>query len=353
MIRAHMTDILALRKVRAAAGAELVKTPSRALQPNEVRVRIRAASVCGTDKHIYNWDAWAQGRIKPPMTFGHEACGDIVEVGSVVQRVAAGDFVSLETHVPCGKCRLCLTDQQHICLNLKILGVDTAGCFAEEVIVPEACAWKNPKDMDPRIAAIQEPFGNAVYCVDKARVGARSVAIMGDGPIACFAAGIARAMGAVHVAVTGLSPARLEIARKMGAHQVIDASREDVVKLLQDATDGDGCDVVIEMAGAAATVRQGFQALRKGGTFVAFGIPAGDVPLDYANALVFKEATVLGINGRRMYETWYQTRAILTSGLVDPMPVITDVMPLHDFEKAFAALNDPSSSAGKIVLRPE
>lgn len=347
-----MTAILALRKVEPAPGAELVRIESRALQPNEIRVRIRAASVCGTDKHIYNWDAWAQGRIKPPITFGHEACGDIVEVGSVVKRVKVGDFVSLETHVPCGACRLCLTDQQHICLNLKILGVDTAGCFAEEVIVPEACAWVNPKDMDPRIAAIQEPFGNAVYCVDKARVGARSVAIMGDGPIACFAAGIARAMGAAHVLVTGLSAARLEIARKMGAHQVVDAANEDAVRVILDATGGDGADVVLEMAGAAATVRQGFQALRKGGTFVAFGIPAGDVTFDYANALVFKEATVLGINGRRMYETWYQSRAILTKGLVDPTPVITHEMGLGDYAKAFAAINDPASTAGKIVLRP-
>ena len=347
-----MTSVLSLRKVQPAPGAELVRVESRALAPHEIRVRVRAASVCGTDKHIYNWDAWAQGRIKPPLTFGHEACGDVAEVGSGVRRVKVGDFVSLETHVPCGACRLCLTDQQHICLNLEILGVDTAGCFTEEVVVPETCGWVNPKDMDPRIAAIQEPFGNAVYCVDKARVGARSVAIMGDGPIACFAAGIARAMGAAHVIVTGLSPARLEIARIMGAHEVVDASKQDVVKVIQDATGGDGADVVLEMAGAGATVRQGFQALRKGGTFVAFGIPAGDVSLDYANALVFKEATVLGINGRRMYETWYQSREILTRGLVDPLPVVTHVMPLSDYAKAFDALNDPASTAGKIVLTP-
>ena len=348
-----MTAVLSLRKVRPEPGAELVRTESRALKPHEIRVRIRAASVCGTDKHIYNWDAWAQGRIKPPLTFGHEACGDVVEIGSAVKRVSVGDFISMETHVPCGACRLCLTDQQHICLNLQILGVDTSGCFTEELVVPEACAWVNPKDMDPRIAAIQEPFGNAVYCVDKAHVGSKSVAILGDGPIACFAAGIAKAMGAAHVLVTGLSPARLELARKMGAHQVVDANRQDVVETVKDATGGDGADVVLEMAGAAATVKQGFQALRKGGTFVAFGIPSGDVSLDYANALVFKEATVLGINGRRMYETWYQTRAILTKGLVDPLPVVTHVMPLTDYAKAFEAINDPASTAGKIVLRPE
>jgi len=347
-----MSQVVALRKVRAEKGAELMPLEQQPLAPHEVRVRIRAASVCGTDKHIYNWDAWAQSRIKPPMTFGHEGCGDVVEVGLAVQRVAPGDFVSLETHVPCGTCRLCQTGSQHICQRLKILGVDTAGVFAEEVIVPEICCWKNPKDMDTRIASIQEPFGNAVYCVDKAKVGARSVAIMGDGPIACFAAGIAKAMGAADITVTGLSSARLEIATKMGATRVVDAGKQDPVEIIKAATDGDGADIVIEMAGVAATVKQGFAALRKGGTFVAFGIPSGDVTFDYTNAIVFKEATVLGINGRLMFDTWYQTRALLTSGLVDPTPVITHEMPLTDYAKAFDIINDPASTAGKIVLRP-
>lgn len=346
-----MTSILAVRKNRPAPGAELSRVERPALLPTEVRVRVRAASVCGTDKHIYNWDAWAQGRIKPPMTFGHEACGDVVEIGSVVRGVAVGDFVSLETHVPCLECRLCLTGSQHICQNLKILGVDTAGCFAEEVIVPGICAWKNPKDMDPRVAAIQEPFGNAVYCVDKARVSAQRVAVMGDGPIACFAAGIAKAMGAAEIVVTGLSPTRLEIARTMGATTVVDSRKPEAEEELRSLA-ADGFDVVLEMAGAAATVRQGFQFLRKGGTFVAFGIPAGDVSLDYANALVFKEATVLGINGRRMFETWYQTRAILEKKLVDPLPVVTHELRLDEYERAFGILNDPAGTAGKIVLRP-
>jgi threonine 3-dehydrogenase len=346
-----MTGILSLRKPRPEPGAELSRVPRPAIGPTDVRVRIRAASVCGTDKHIFNWDAWAQGRIKPPMTFGHEACGDVVEVGALVKNVAVDDFVSLETHVPCGTCFQCRTGAQHICRNLKILGVDTAGCFAEEIVVPEVCAWKNPKDMDPRIAAIQEPFGNAVYCVDKAKVGARRVAIMGDGPIASFAAGICRAMGASEIVLTGLSATRLEIARRMGATSVVDSSRPEAEEQMKSLA-GDGFDVVLEMAGAAATVRQGFQVLRKGGTFVAFGIPAGDVTLDYANALVFKEATVLGINGRLMFETWFQTRAILEKGLVDPLPVVTHEMALEDFAKAFDVLNDPAGTAGKIVLRP-
>ena len=346
-----MTGLLAVRKNRPAPGAELARVERPALGPTDVRVRIRAASVCGTDKHIYNWDAWAQGRIKPPMTFGHEACGDVVEVGKLSRGVEVGDFVSLETHVPCGHCRQCRTGDQHICANLQILGVDREGCFAEEVIVPALCAWKNPPDMDPRIAAVQEPFGNAVYCVDRAHVGAQRVAIMGDGPIACFAAGIAKAMGAAEIVLTGLSSTRLEIARTMGAGTVVDSSKPGGEEQLT-ALAGDGFDVVLEMAGAGPTVRQGFNVLRKGGTFIAFGIPAGDVSLDYANALVFKEATVLGINGRRMFETWYQTRAILEQGLVDPLPVVTHEMELADYERAFGILNDPAGTAGKIVLRP-
>ena len=347
-----MSQILAVRKVSPAPGAEIQRVEQQRLGPTDVRIRVRAASVCGTDKHIYNWDAWAQSRFKPPMTFGHECCGDIVEVGPLVKSVAVGDFVSVETHVPCMHCRLCRTGSMHICQNLRILGVDMEGCFAQEVCIPEICAWKNPPDMDPAIAAIQEPFGNAVYCVDRARVAGRTVAILGDGPIACFATGIARAHGAAQIVVTGLGAARLEIARAMGATRVVDGTREDVVETLKQESGGEGFDVVLEMAGAAATVRQGLQALRKGGTFIAFGIPTGEIPVDYTNAIVFKEATIVGVNGRRMFETWYQTRALLTSGLVDPRPVLTHSFPLEQFADAFALLEDPGGNAGKIVLLP-
>jgi threonine 3-dehydrogenase len=347
-----MTQVLSVRKIAAAPGAELRRVEAPRLGPTEVRIRVRAASVCGTDKHIYNWDAWAQSRVRPPITFGHECCGDVVEIGELVRTVQLGDFVSVETHVPCMTCRLCRTGSMHICQNLKILGVDTEGCFAQQVVIPEVCAWKNPPDMDPQVAAIQEPFGNAVYCVHEAKVGARTVAIMGDGPIACFATAIAKAQGAAFVAVTGLSPARLEIAKTMGADRVVNAGTEDAGAVLREISGGEGFDCVLEMAGAVATVRQGLEALRKGGTFIAFGIPTGEIPVDYTNAIVFKEATIRGVNGRRMFETWYQTRALITSGLVDPRPVITHSYPLEQFEKAFETLNDPTGTAGKIVLLP-
>jgi threonine 3-dehydrogenase len=346
-----MTKVQALRKVRPEAGAVLETIPATEPGPLDVVVRVRAASVCGTDRHIYNWDAWAQSRIKPPMTFGHECCGDVIGVGSHVTQVAVGDFVSVETHVPCGNCRSCRTGSRHVCQNLRIVGVDREGCFAEQLVVPEVCAWKNPKDMDPRVAAIQEPFGNAVYCVDSAQVGAKSVAVMGDGPIACFAVGIARALGAARVTVVGIAPPRLEIARAMGAHRILDARHLDPVEALLDENEG-GVDVVLEMAGAEVTVQQGLKALRKGGTFIAFGIPSGRVTLDYNNAIVFREARIQGINGRRMFETWYQTQALLTSGLVDPRPVITHSLPLSQYDRAFELLDDPDSGAAKILLVP-
>lgn len=342
----------AVTKVQGRPGAELVDREMPKLEDDEVLLRVRAAAICGTDKHIFNWDRWAQSRIQVPRVFGHECCGDVVEVGRAVRGVAVGDFVSCETHIPCGHCRLCRTGRQHVCLNLRILGVDVDGCFAEYVKVPARCAWKNPADMAPEIAAIQEPFGNAVYCVSRAQVSARSVAILGDGPIACFATGIARAMGALEIVVTGINPARLEIAANMGADRVIDAGQTDVNEALRNASSGEGFDVVLEMAGVEETVRQGFDALRKGGTFVAFGIPPGDVTFDYTNAIVFKEANVLGVNGRLMFETWYQTRALLTSGKVDPRPVLTGTLPLEDFESAFESLNQPETGAGKIVLTP-
>lgn len=342
----------AVTKTGPKAGAELVERPTPTLGPHEVLVRVRAAAICGTDKHIYNWDAWAESRIRPPQVIGHECCGDVVEVGAEVEGVAVGDFVSLETHFPCGHCRLCRTGRQHICSNLTILGVDTDGCFAEYVKAPAICAWKNPPDMPEEVAAIQEPFGNAMYCVDRAGVAGRTVAILGDGPVAAFATGIAKAMGAVEVAVTGINEARLEIASAMGADRVFDVRQRDAVDALRDASGGEGFDVVLEMAGVEATVRQGFEALRKGGTFVAFGIPPGAVTFDYTNAIVFKEATVLGINGRLMFHTWYQTRALLTSGKVDPTPVISGSYSLGEFDKAFEQLNAPESTVGKLVLKP-
>jgi threonine 3-dehydrogenase len=344
--------VKAVTKTGPKAGAELTERDTPGLGPDEVLVRVRAAAICGTDKHIYNWDAWAESRIAIPRVFGHECCGDVVEIGSNVDSVAVGDFVSLETHFPCGNCRLCHTGLQHICSNLKILGVDTDGCFAEYVKAPALCAWKNPADMPVDVAAIQEPFGNAMYCVDRAGVAGKSVAILGDGPIAAFATGIAKAMGAVDVAVTGINDARLEIAEAMGADRVFDVRKRDAADALRDFSGGEGFDVVLEMAGVEATVQQGFAALRKGGTFVAFGIPPGGVTFDYTNAIVFKEATVLGVNGRLMFKTWYQTRALLSSGRVDVSPVLTGSYSLGEFDKAFEELNAPESTAGKLILKP-
>jgi threonine 3-dehydrogenase len=344
--------MLAVRKVAPRPGAEACTIDVPAVGPMDVLVDVRAASICGTDRHVYHWDAWAQGRVKPPLTFGHECAGVVAEVGPLVTSVAPGDLVSVETHIPCQRCRACRTGLMHVCERLQILGVDREGCFAEKVVIPEICAWKNPGDMDPRVAAIQEPFGNAVYCVDRAQVPLKTVAIMGDGPIACFAAAIARAQGACLVVVVGLSPTRLRLASRMGAHHVVNAREAEVVEALLALSGKEGFDVVLEVAGAAATIRQGFRVLRRGGTFIAFGLTSGPVSVDFNDDVIFKEARVLGLNGRRMFETWYQTQALISRGLVDPSPVITHAFTLEEHAKAFDLLDDPDGVAGKIVLLP-
>ncbi|MEM7249376.1 MAG: zinc-binding dehydrogenase, partial [Acidobacteriota bacterium] len=224
--------------------------------------------------------------------------------------------------------------------------------FAEAVKVPALCAWKNPSDMPTEVAAIQEPFGNAVYSCETAEVRSKSVVIFGDGPIASFATGIAKAWGAREVVVVGLNTARLGIAEKMGADRTLDARDGEVVERLRDHTDGEGFEVVLEMAGVEIAIQQGLSALAKGGTFVAFGIPSGNVSIDYTDALVFKEAKVLGVNGRRMFSTWYQTQTLLMTGQVDVGPVLTHSFGLGEFERAFGLLEDPASEAGKVILKP-
>lgn len=346
-------SVLAVRKLAPRRGAEIARIEMPRLGPHDVLLEVKATSICGTDRHVYAWDAWAERRVKPPQTMGHECCGVVVDKGALVTNVDVGDLVSVETHIPCGHCRMCQTGNRHVCLKVVILGVDVDGCFAQQLRVPDVCCWKNPKGTDPRIAAIKEPFGNAVYTVDSARVSLKTVAIFGDGPIACFSAAICRAQGAARVVVVGITPARLELAKRMGAHRVIDARHEDPVETLLAETSREGFDVVLELAGTQVTVTQGFKVLRRRGTFIAFGIPSGPMSVDWNDGVIFKEAQVLGLNGRRMFETWYSTDALIHGGLVDPSPVITHSFPLEQVDRAFELLDDPAGTAGKIVLLPQ
>jgi threonine 3-dehydrogenase len=345
--------MLAVMKKERAPGAELVEVDIPKIKPDEVLVKVKATSICGTDTHIYNWDEWAQSRIKPPMIFGHEFAGEVIEVGDLVKKIKVADFISAETHIPCGHCFQCLTGKQHICQNLKILGVDTNGCFAEYAAIPEVCAWKNDKNIPPEIASVQEPFGNATYTVMESQVSAKVITIMGDGPIACFAVGIAKAVGAAKIFAVGEFPYRVNLLKKMGADVSLSILTHDTVKEVTEATSGEGVDVVLEMSGAQKAIDDGFSILKKGGTFTAFGIPSSKIKFDLSNNVVFKGAKIIGINGRLMFDTWFELSNLLKFKKVDISPVITHRMPLKDFHKGMEAVISKRREVGKVVFFPE
>jgi threonine 3-dehydrogenase len=343
----------AVVKTSRAHGAELqiVKIPE--LKPADVLVKVKATSICGTDVHIYQWDPWSQGRIKNiPQVLGHEFAGEVVEVGSQVHHIKPGDFISAETHIPCRQCIQCLTDQMHICSNLSILGVDIDGCFAEYAAIPEVVCWKNSPDIPPEFACVQEPLGNAVYATLVEDVAGKTVAIIGEGPTGLFAAGVARASGATEIFVLGRNRFRLDISKKMGADHIIFIDEMNPVDYIMEKTHGIGVDVVLEMAGAQQAIDDGFKIVRKGGRFSAFGIPGGNIRIDYANGIIFKGVTIYGINGRLMFDTWFKVRNLLSSRRLDIAPVITHKLPLESFEEGFNLLTEGDRKTGKIVLIP-
>lgn len=340
----------AVVKARAEAGAELQTVPVPTIGPRDVLVKVRATTICGTDLHIYRWDAWAQSRIRPPMVFGHEFAGEVVAVGDEVTTVAPGSFVSGETHIICGHCYPCRTGQYHICRNVQIIGVDRPGCFAEYVALPASNAWINDPKLDPAIAAAQEPFGNAVHTALSTDLATKTVLITGCGPIGLFAVGIARAAGARRIFATDVNPGRLEMARMMGATDPLDG-RGDVVAEIMAATDDAGVDVLLEMSGNGMAINQGFEALRFGGYAALLGLPGKPLAhFDLANHVVFKGATVYGVSGRKMYETWYQTRSLIGEGRVDIGPIITHRLPLESFRDAFEMMI--AGEAAKVALFP-
>lgn len=340
----------ALVKARAAAGAELQTVPVPSIGPRDVLVQVRATTMCGTDLHIYRWDEWAQSRVTPPMVFGHEFAGNVVAIGEDVTSVHIGDFVSGETHIVCGHCRSCRTGQLHICQNVKIIGVDRPGCFAEYVAIPAMNTWKNDPAMDPAIAAAQEPFGNAVHTALATDLATKTVLVTGCGPIGLFAVGIAQAAGASRIFATDINPYRLNMARTMGATDLLNG-RDDVAGAVMAATDGDGVDVLLEMSGNQTAINQGFAALRYGGFASLLGVPGRSLnDFDLANHIVFKGVTVYGVSGRKMFDTWYQTRALLGSGKVDIAPLITHRLPLEEYKQAFDMMLE--GVAAKVALLP-
>jgi threonine 3-dehydrogenase len=345
------TTMQAIVKPAAAPGAEVSQVPVPEIGPRDVLIRVRAASICGTDLHIYSWDRWAQRRLRPPLVFGHEFCGHVERIGDEVHGLKPGEFVSAEMHVACGLCYQCRTGQSHICQDVRIIGIDADGCFAEFVKIPATNVWKIDPAIPVEYAAILDPLGNAVHTVLAGDVAGMSVAITGAGPIGLFSIAIAKACGAGPVFVTEPHPYRQKLAVKMGADHVIDPTSTDAVAEVLNRTSGVGADVVLEMSGHPDALRQGFQMLRRGGRISLLGIPAKPLEIDLANDVIFKGAIVQGINGRRVFDTWYKMQALLKSGALKLDPLITDRMPLADFDKGIQLLL--SGDASKILLFPD
>ncbi len=341
----------AVVKAHAAPGIEMREVPVPAPGTGEVLVRVEAASVCGTDLHIFNWDPWAQGRIHPPLIPGHEFCGIVAGVGSGVTTVKEGDQVSAEMHVACGKCLQCRIGQAHICQHVRILGVDADGAFASYAIIPETNIWKLPATIPHEYASLLDPLGNAVHTVLAGPIAAKTVAVTGCGAIGLFSIAIAKACGAAKVFAIEVNAHRREVAATMGADQVLDPSADNVEEQVMEATDGTGVDVLLEMSGHPTAMRQGFAMLRTGGRASLLGIPSQPVEIDFARDIIFKGATVQGINGRKMFETWFQMEALLATGKLHLDPVITHRLKLSEFSRAMELLQ--SGEAIKVVLRPE
>ena len=339
----------ALAKTRPAPGAELVQRPIPTPGPGEVLLHMEAASICGTDYHLFSWDHWAQEVLVPPIVLGHELAGRVVGSGPGVTRVREGDLVGVESHLFDWTCTQCRAGDMHLCRNLRVIGAHVDGGFAEYMVIPEANAIES-NGLDPAVVALQEPMGNAVHAAFAEPIEGRTVAVTGCGPIGLLSVGVAKAAGASLVVATDTEPYRLELARQMGADLVLDARSPDIVQRVVDATGGDGVEVLLEMSGAAAALTQALPFVTRGGRVSLLGIFGEPVTIDLSEDVIQRGLRLYGIYGRRIYDTWERTQALLRSGALDVTPIITHRFDLADWEKGFELI--ASRHAGKVVLLP-
>jgi threonine 3-dehydrogenase len=352
----------AIVKNKRAAGAEIANVDTPRIGENEVLVEMKTASICGTDAHIWDWNEWAQNRIKKiPLIFGHEFCGEVVKVGRKVAAIQVGDIVSAETHIVDGTCYQCRTDRMHVCQNMEILGVDRDGVFAEYVALPERNVWINDSKLDLAIASIQEPLGNAVQTVlpkgNLEDIAGKTVAVLGCGPIGLMAIAVLETLGAAKIFATagGRNKVRMELAEKLGADMVLSAKKEGekIIEIIRNVTDGSGVDVVLEMSGAPSALKQAFKILTPGGRVCLLGLFDRPIELDFNNAVIFRAATVYGITGRRMFQTWYQVRGLLarSSFRRKIASIITHQIPIKNIAEGMNVIHD--KQAGKVILKPK
>ncbi len=336
----------ALVKLAPGPGLDLVEVPDPTPGPGEVLLRVLRTGICGTDLHIDSWDDWAARTVRAPLVLGHEFVGRVVEVGAAVTKVAVGDLVSGEGHLVCGTCRNCRAGRRHLCKNTIGLDVHTAGAFAEYAVLPEANAWVHQHDVDLDVAAIFDPFGNAVHTALSFPVLGEDVLITGAGPIGLMAAAVARHAGARHVVITDVSEPRLELARKIGVDVALDVSATPVSAVYDELNMTEGFDVGMEMSGQPTALREMIANMTHGGRIAMLGLPAQEIAVDFS-AVVLKMITIKGIYGREMFETWYAMSVLLQAGL-DLAPVITHRFHHTDHAEAFATAR--GGKCGKVIM---
>jgi len=327
------------------------EVPTPVCGPSDVLIRVHAAGVCGTDLHIWEWDAWASGRLKPPVVIGHEFAGEIAALGNEAaaeELLAVGDLVTAEGHIVCGHCLQCRNGHGHLCSRTRIIGVDRDGAFADYIAMPASNIIKLggiPVD----VGAIMDPIGNAVHTVlEGGELPGSTVFVLGCGPIGCFACGVAKAAGASLVIASDLNDMRLSLAKRMGADVTLNPERDDVLARVKELTGGDGVDLVCEMSGHPAGHGQAFAAARLGGRVNLLGTPSRTTEVDFARDVIFKGLTLYGVTGRKMYTTWQQMARFLRNGQLDPTPVVTHRFPLERIADAIGVIKD--GKAGKVIL---
>ncbi len=339
----------ALIKDKPARGVTFTDLPIPQVGDNDLLVRVHRAAICGTDIHIYQWNEYAASRIKLPLLFGHEYSGEVVEVGKNVTNFKKGDRVAAETHVPCGHCYQCTTGLQHVCREMKILGVHMDGAFSEYAILPAICAWKLDTSISYEIGATMEPFGIGVHAMSKTRPAGKKVIVFGCGPIGIYAQMVAKLSGAEYVIGVDVTKERLDLAKKMGTDITLNAKEVNVMDEVNKITKGLGTDIVVELTGNKGVLNDATKTLRRGGDIVLVGLFSGPVEWDLVNNVIYKEANVYGVTGRTMWDTWWKAQSMILSGMIDLNPVITHRFELKNYEKAFQLAE--SAMNGKIILR--
>ncbi len=339
----------ALVKTKRGTGLELLEVPVPSLGPADVKIAVRKVGICGTDLHIYEWDAWASGRVPLGTTIGHEFLGEVIETGAAVEGLKPGDRVSGEGHIGCGRCYSCRTGQSHICSKVDIIGVDRNGCFADYIVLPASNVWKLDDSVPNEIGVLFDPLGNAMHTVMADRISGKCVLVVGVGTIGLLIVNIARAAGALLLVALDINPTKRALALELGADVAFDPREAAVTeRLLALTRDGDGFDAVLEASGSEAGIRAGLRLLRSGGWAAFLGIPRENVSLNLAEDLIFKGARFHGVNGRRIYETWYQVEDFVTGGRIQPQRVITHTLPFERYHEGFEMMK--RGEAIKVIL---